>query len=100
MEQMAKDFAGKAHFPFMYVREAHPGSRTKPHSSMRDKIARAKQTQADYGDHREIVVDNLEELTFVHKARIELFLTISDLIKVIPELGRSGVILTFAGLPE
>ena len=53
-------------FLMAYVREAHPGSRTKPHSSMRDKIARAKQTQVDYGDHREIVVDNLDGL--MHQA--------------------------------
>ena len=47
-------------FLMVYVREAHPGSRTKPHGSMDDKIARAKQTQDDYSDYREILVDNLD----------------------------------------
>jgi len=47
-------------FLMVYVREAHPGSRTKPHGSMHDKIARAKQTQDDYSDYREILVDNLD----------------------------------------
>ena len=47
-------------FLMVYVREAHPGSRTKPHGSMGDKIARAKQTQDDYSDYREILVDNLD----------------------------------------
>ena len=47
-------------FLMVYVREAHPGSRTKPHRSMDDKIARAKQTQDDYSDCREILVDNLD----------------------------------------
>ena len=47
-------------FLMVYVREAHPGSRTKAHGSMGDKIARAKQTQDDYSDYREILVDKLD----------------------------------------
>ena len=47
-------------FLMVYVREAHPGSRTKPHRSLGDKIARAKQAQDDYSDYREILVDNLD----------------------------------------
>jgi len=46
-------------FLLVYVREAHPGSRTNPHKSIEDKIALAKQTQADYGDDRETLVDDL-----------------------------------------
>ena len=46
-------------FLVVYVREAHPGSRTNPHKSIEDKIARAKQTRADYGDDRETLVDDL-----------------------------------------
>jgi len=46
-------------FLVVYVREAHPGSRTNPHKSIENKIALAKQTQADYGDDRETLVDDL-----------------------------------------
>jgi len=46
-------------FLVVYVREAHPGSRTNAHKSIDDKIARAKQTQVDYGDDRETLVDDL-----------------------------------------
>ena len=46
-------------FLVVYVREAHPGLRTNPHRSMDEKIALAKQTQADYGDDRETLVDDL-----------------------------------------
>ena len=46
-------------FLVVYVREAHPGSRTNAHTSMDEKIARAKQSQADYGDDRETLVDDL-----------------------------------------
>lgn len=46
-------------FLVVYVREAHPGSRTNSHKSLADKIARAKETQAAYGDDRETLVDDL-----------------------------------------
>ena len=46
-------------FLVVYVREAHPGSRTNPHKSIDDKLALAKQTVADYGDDRETLVDDL-----------------------------------------
>ena len=46
-------------FLVVYVREAHPGSRTNAHTSMDEKIARAKQSQADYCDDRETLVDDL-----------------------------------------
>ena len=46
-------------FLVVYVREAHPGSRTNAHTSMDEKIVRAKQSQADYGDDRETLVDDL-----------------------------------------
>ena len=46
-------------FLVVYVREAHPGSRTNSHKSLDDKIALAKQTVADYGDDRETLVDDL-----------------------------------------
>ena len=53
-------------FLVVYVREAHPGSRTNSHKSMDDKIACAKETQAAYGDDRETLVDDL--LGTMHQA--------------------------------
>ena len=46
-----------------------------------------------------IVVHNVEEETFVHNALMTFFSFKSDLIKVIPELGTSEVIVTFAFSP-
>lgn len=46
-------------FLVVYVREAHPGSRTKPHQTMDEKIGLAKQTQAEYGDGRDVLVDDI-----------------------------------------
>jgi hypothetical protein len=48
MEQLAKDFAGKAHFPLMYVREAHPGELYSAHQSIEQKFAHA-QAFREYG---------------------------------------------------
>lgn len=46
-------------FLVVYVREAHPGSRTGPHESMDKKIALAARTKQEYGDIRPVLVDNL-----------------------------------------
>lgn len=46
-------------FLVVYVREAHPGSRTGPHESMEKKIALAERTKNEYGDIRPVLVDNL-----------------------------------------
>ncbi len=46
-------------FLVVYVREAHPGSRTGPHESMEKKIALAERTKKEYGDIRPVLVDNL-----------------------------------------
>jgi hypothetical protein len=58
MEQLAKDFAGKAHFPLMYVREAHPGELYSAHQSIEQKFAHA-QAFREYGVQRQIIVDSL-----------------------------------------
>ncbi|MCZ6603652.1 MAG: redoxin domain-containing protein [Alphaproteobacteria bacterium] len=47
-------------FLMVYVREAHPGSRVKPHRDLQEKIDRAQQTKDDYGDAREFLVDGVE----------------------------------------
>lgn len=44
----------------LYVREAHPGERTGPHRSMKEKIRCARDTRSLYGEYRDIVVDTLE----------------------------------------
>ncbi|MDA0798795.1 MAG: hypothetical protein O2826_01795 [Chloroflexi bacterium] len=58
MEQLAKDFVGKAHFPFMYVREAHPGELYGAHQSFEQKFAHARAFR-EYGVERQILVDSL-----------------------------------------
>ena len=58
MEQLAKDFEGRAHFPFMYVREAHPGELYGAHQSIEQKFAHAKAFR-EYGVKRQILVDSL-----------------------------------------
>lgn len=47
-------------FLMIYVREAHPGSRIKPHANLADKISRAQETIDDYGDSREFLVDAVD----------------------------------------
>ncbi|MDA1035481.1 MAG: hypothetical protein O3B65_01205 [Chloroflexi bacterium] len=58
MEQLAKDFAERAHFPFMYVREAHPGELYGAHESIEQKFEHARAFR-EYGVERQIVVDSL-----------------------------------------
>ena len=58
MEQLARDFQGQAHFPFMYVREAHPGELYGAHRSIEQKFEHARAFRA-YGVQRQIVVDSL-----------------------------------------
>lgn len=58
MEQLSKDYADKAHFPFMYVREAHPGELYGAHQSIEQKFEHARAFR-EYGVERQIVVDSL-----------------------------------------
>lgn len=44
----------------VYVREAHPGSRIKPPSSIDEKIDMAKRSMSDYGEERKMVVDSVD----------------------------------------
>ena len=41
MQEMAEKYADQAHFPFVYIREAHPGEVYPPHESLEQKISRA-----------------------------------------------------------
>lgn len=47
-------------FLLIYVREAHPGERLGPHRSMKEKLAAARLVKPRYGEHRKVLVDNLE----------------------------------------
>jgi len=46
-------------FLLIYVREAHPGERRGPHTSMDDKINAARTLAPRYGEHRRILVDDI-----------------------------------------
>ena len=48
------------HFLLLYVREAHPGGRTKALTTMDEKIEHAKSTHRLYTETREILVDSLD----------------------------------------
>jgi len=47
-------------FVLIYVREAHPGERLGPRQSMDEKRAAARLLKPRYGEHRRILVDNLD----------------------------------------
>ena len=48
------------HFLLLYVREAHPGSRVRPHRSAEDKAACARRAQRELGEWRPILLDDLD----------------------------------------
>jgi len=47
-------------FLLAYVREAHPGERLGEHQSMDEKLAAARLVKPRYGEHRKVLVDNIE----------------------------------------
>ena len=59
MEQLAKKFAGKAHFIFVYVREAHPGEVYPPHQYDEQKMLHAQSFKERLNIERPILVDSL-----------------------------------------
>ena len=48
------------HFLLLYVREAHPGKRTKGVSTIEEKLSNANSTRKFYNESREVLVDDLE----------------------------------------
>lgn len=46
-------------FLVVYVREAHPGSRTLPHETLQEKMALAAEMQKEYDDPRDMLVDGI-----------------------------------------
>ena len=62
MDQMARDFADKAHFIFVYVREAHPDDNPNypEHRTIEQKFKHAHAMQDKHKTPRQIVVDGLD----------------------------------------
>lgn len=62
MDQLARDYADRAHFLFIYVREAHPDDfpQWPEHKSMAQKFEQARIMREKHGTPRTIVVDDLE----------------------------------------
>jgi len=48
------------HFLLLYVREAHPGSRTKQAINFADKMSNANTTSKLYNEKREVLVDTID----------------------------------------
>jgi hypothetical protein len=48
------------HFLLLYVREAHPGGRTKQLTSFTEKVSNAKATRYLYNEKREVLIDTID----------------------------------------
>ena len=59
MEQMAKEYQGRADFYVLYTREAHPGQNYPAHQSLTDKIGFARDLKRIEGIERPILVDDV-----------------------------------------
>ena len=59
MEDIAKRFADRAHFLFVYVREAHPGEHYPPHQYIEQKVLHAESFRERLSIERPIAVDSL-----------------------------------------
>lgn len=57
---------GSFQWVFVYTREAHPGERVGAHTTLADKVARARQFQQRWRIRRPILVDDLDGT--VHRA--------------------------------
>ncbi|MBA3901343.1 MAG: redoxin domain-containing protein [Bacteroidetes bacterium] len=58
MNKMAEEFR-EVQFLLLYTREAHPGEKTGPHSSLEEKMLRAKESKKVYAEKRLILVDDV-----------------------------------------
>ena len=58
MEELAEDYAERAHFLFVYIREAHPGEVFPHHKSWEQKVSHA-QAFRDRGLNRPILLDSM-----------------------------------------
>ncbi len=59
MQQLSDQFP-EIRFVVLYVREAHPGSRTLPHRSDNMKRQQASRLRKAYGDERQVLIDNVK----------------------------------------
>jgi len=64
MNQFKKQYPN-IHFLLLYIREAHPGSRTKSLQTIEEKIEHAKLTHKYYNEQRDILIDSIDGV--VHK---------------------------------
>ncbi len=81
MEQLAKDYADRVHFLFIYTREAHPGELIPHHTSFEQKV-RQGQMLRDRGMNRQMIIDNLNG--DVHR----LYSGLSNMSWIIDHTGR------------
>lgn len=58
MLALAEDFP-EAQFLVLYVREAHPGERIQPHTSLIDKLSMARRLTSEECENRLVLVDDL-----------------------------------------
>ena len=58
MEELAEEYAERAHFLFVYIREAHPGEVFPHHKSWEQKVSHA-QAFRDRGLKRPILLDSM-----------------------------------------
>ena len=59
MNKLQKEYPN-VHFLLLYIREAHPGERTKATHTIQDKLEHAKLTQLYYNETRTILVDSID----------------------------------------
>ena len=59
MQKVVNTYKNKFNFVVMYVREAHPGNYTKPHSSLFDKVKAARVSKKFHNEDRPILVDDV-----------------------------------------
>jgi len=59
MNLLKKEFPN-IHFLLLYVRESHPGGRTKKITTISEKMTHAKTTNKLYNEDREVLVDSLD----------------------------------------
>ena len=85
MKEIVDEFPD-VEFVIVYVREAHPGERLGPHQNMEEKLSAAKLVAPRYGEHRRVLVDNLDgdfhraygampNVVYMSYARMEQFIT-------------------------
>jgi len=80
---LLKEQYPNVHFLLLYVREAHPGSRTKQITSFTEKMDNAKSISKLYNEQREVLVDTVDG--FAHK----LYGSMPNMTYVI---GKNGII--------